>query len=104
MPTQGDLQRWLGRLFEYGPGLTSISSCAAGAKRLIRTLYDRHRFVIRRARQFCWIETGDFGVPPIYAFLRRGDRSIRGYKYKSISPKDSDGNLKGASKTGNRIR
>ncbi len=62
----------------------------------IRTLYDRHRFVVRgtlagskrttltRCRRIC-------------AF-RRGDRSIRGYKYKSISPKDDDGKLIGASK------
>ena len=62
----------------------------------IRTLYDRHRFVVRgnlagskrttltRCRRIC-------------AFAG-GDRSIRGYKYKSISPKDDDGKLIGASK------
>ncbi|MEG1874209.1 MAG: flagellar basal body rod C-terminal domain-containing protein, partial [Angelakisella sp.] len=31
-------------------------------------------------------------------FFAGGDRSIRGYKYKSISPEGSDGKLKGASK------
>ncbi|MDC8801793.1 BamA/TamA family outer membrane protein, partial [Klebsiella pneumoniae] len=63
----------------------------------IRTLYDRHRFVVRatlagskrttltRCRQIC-------------VFFAGGDRSIRGYKYKSISPKDDDGKLIGASK------
>ncbi|SUX70502.1 outer membrane protein assembly factor [Citrobacter braakii] len=46
-----------------------------------------------------WIETGDFDkVPPDLRFFAGGDRSIRGYKYKSISPEGSDGKLKGASK------
>jgi translocation and assembly module TamA len=36
-----------------------------------------------------WIETGDFDkVPPDLRFFAGGDRSIRGYKYKSISPKE----------------
>jgi translocation and assembly module TamA len=34
-----------------------------------------------------WIETGDFDkVPPDLRFFAGGDRSIRGYKYKSIAP------------------
>jgi translocation and assembly module TamA len=37
-------------------------------------------------------------VPPDLRFFAGGDRSIRGYKYKSISPKDDDGKLIGASK------
>lgn len=46
-----------------------------------------------------WIETNDFErVPPDLRFFAGGDRSIRGYKYKSISPKDDDGKLTGASK------
>ena len=31
-------------------------------------------------------------------FFAGGDRSIRGYKYKDISPRDDDGKLTGASK------
>lgn len=46
-----------------------------------------------------WIETNDFNkVPPSLRFFAGGDRSIRGYKYKSISPKGSDGKLTGASR------
>lgn len=37
-------------------------------------------------------------MPPDLRFFAGGDRSIRGYKYKSISPKDDDGKLIGASK------
>ncbi len=63
----------------------------------IRTLAQRHRFVVRGT--LGWIETSDFDkVPPDLRFFAGGDRSIRGYKYKSISPKDSDGKLLGASK------
>ena len=51
----------------------------SGAKRLIRTLYDKHRFVVRG--NLGWIETGDFDkVPPDLRFAG-GDRSICGYKY-----------------------
>lgn len=58
----------------------------------IRTLYDKHRFVMRG--NLGWIETGDFDkVPPDLRFFAGGDRSIRGYKYKSIAPKDDDGKL-----------
>ena len=63
----------------------------------IRTLYDRHRFVVRG--NLGWIEADNFSkVPPDLRFFAGGDRSIRGYKYKSISPKDDDGKLMGASK------
>ncbi|STQ46701.1 Outer membrane protein/protective antigen OMA87 [Ewingella americana] len=37
-------------------------------------------------------------MPPSLRFFAGGDRSIRGYKYKSLSPRDSDGKLTGASK------
>ena len=74
----------------------------SGHKRSIRTPYDRHRFVTRGT--LGWIETGDFDkVPPDLRFFAGGDRSIRGYKYKSIAPKYANGDLKGASKLINRI-
>ena len=37
-------------------------------------------------------------MPPSFRFFAGGDRSIRGYSYQSISPKDKKGKLKGASK------
>ncbi|WP_426575727.1 autotransporter assembly complex protein TamA [Xenorhabdus stockiae] len=63
----------------------------------VRTLRDKHRFVVRG--DLGWIETNQFErVPPDLRFFAGGDRSIRGYKYQKISPKDSDGKLTGASK------
>ncbi|MDF7670184.1 autotransporter assembly complex protein TamA [Orbaceae bacterium ESL0721] len=63
----------------------------------IRSLHKKHRFIARA--NFGLIEANDFDrVPPSFRFFAGGDRSIRGYSYNSISPKDSDGKLKGGSK------
>lgn len=63
----------------------------------IRTLADNHRFVARG--NFGWIETNEFKkVPPSLRFFAGGDRSVRGYKYKSISPVDDKDKLTGGSK------
>lgn len=97
MPTWGDSQRYSVDYSNTAWGSDVDFSVLQAQNVWIRTLYDRHRFVMRA--NLSWIETGDFDkVPPDLRFFAGGDRSIRGYKYKSISPKDSDGNLKGASK------
>lgn len=63
----------------------------------IRTYASKHRFVARA--EAGWLESSDFDkVPPSLRFFAGGDRSIRGYKYKSISPVDSEGKLTGASR------
>ncbi len=63
----------------------------------IRTVAERHRFVLRG--QIGWIEGDNFDrIPPSLRFFAGGDRSIRGYKYASLSPKDSEGKITGASK------
>ena len=97
MPTWGDSQRYS---LDYSNTMwgSDINFIVAQAQDVwIRTLYDRHRFVVRG--NLGWIEADDFNkVPPDLRFFAGGDRSIRGYKYKSISPKDDDGKLMGASK------
>jgi translocation and assembly module TamA len=63
----------------------------------IRTLGEKNRFVVRG--NLGWIETNDFNrVPPSLRFFAGGDRSIRGYKFRNISPRDSEGKLTGASR------
>lgn len=63
----------------------------------IRTLAEKHRFVVRG--NLGWMDTDSFNrVPPDLRFFAGGDRSIRGYKYKNVSPRDSDNKLTGASK------
>ena len=62
----------------------------------VRTYRWKHRFVVRGNAG--WIKTNAFEqVPPDLRFFAGGDRSVRGYDYKSISPTDSSGQLTGAS-------
>ncbi|ANI84820.1 autotransporter assembly complex protein TamA [Kosakonia oryzae] len=97
MPTWGDSQRYSVDYSNTAWG-SDVDFLVLQAQNVwIRTLYDRHRFVARG--NLGWIETGDFNrVPPDLRFFAGGDRSIRGYKYKSIAPRDDDGKLIGASK------
>ncbi|AGE84802.1 autotransporter assembly complex protein TamA [Cronobacter sakazakii] len=97
MPTWGDSQRYSIDYSDSAWG-SDVDFVVLQAQNVwIRTLYDKHRFVARG--NLGWIETNDFErVPPDLRFFAGGDRSIRGYKYKSISPKDDDGKLTGASK------
>ncbi|WHP80657.1 autotransporter assembly complex protein TamA [Edwardsiella anguillarum] len=97
MPTWGDTQRYSVDVSNRYWG-SSVDFAVFQAQNVwIRTLAERHRFVVRG--NLGWIETNDFNkVPPSLRFFAGGDRSIRGYKYKSISPRGSDGKLTGASR------
>ena len=97
MPTWGDSQRYSIDYSNTAWGSDVDFSVFQAQNVWIRTLYDRHRFV-HAAR---WA-----GLKPVISTKYRricvsspgGDRSIRGYKYKSIAPKYANGDLKGASK------
>ena len=97
MPTWGDSQRYSVDVSDTTWG-SDIDFVILQAQNVwIRTLAERHRFVLRG--NVGWIETNDFDrVPPDLRFFAGGDRSIRGYKYKDVSPRDSDDKLTGASK------
>jgi translocation and assembly module TamA len=63
----------------------------------IRSFHDYHRFIARANLGI--VDTNDFKrVPPSFRYFAGGDRSIRGYSYQSISPKDNKGKLLGASR------
>lgn len=95
MPRWGDSQRYtldVASTF-WGSDIDFVAFSAAGT--IIRTYARKHRFIGRG--NFGWIETNDFDqVPPDLRFFAGGDRSVRGYDYKSISPKDASGELTGA--------
>ena len=97
MPTWGDSQRYSIDVSDTTWG-SDVDFLIMQAQNVwIRTLADKHRFVARG--NLGWIETNNFEkVPPDLRFFAGGDRSIRGYKYKDISPRDDDGKLTGASK------
>lgn len=97
MPVWGDTQRYSIDVSDtlWGSDIDFVVFQAQNV--WIRTLAEKHRFVARG--NLGWIETNSFSrVPPSLRFFAGGDRSIRGYKYKSVSPRDSDGKLTGASK------
>ncbi|TCP91162.1 autotransporter secretion outer membrane protein TamA [Cricetibacter osteomyelitidis] len=63
----------------------------------IRTYAENHRIYIRG--EVGYLNTKDLTrIPPALRYFAGGDRSVRGYGYKKISPKDSDGKLIGASR------
>jgi translocation and assembly module TamA len=97
MPTWGDSQRYSLDISDTSWGSDVDFAVVQAQNVWIRTLGDSHRFITRG--NLGWIETNDFErVPPSLRFFAGGDRSIRGYKYKSLSPRDDNGKLTGASK------
>ncbi len=97
MPTWGDSQHYWLYVSDTTWG-SNIDFLIFQAQHVwIRTVAEKHRFVLRG--NFGWIGTNDFEkVPSDLRFFAGGDRSIRGYKYKNISPHDENGKLTGASK------
>ncbi len=62
----------------------------------IRSLNDNNR-VITRANAGAVVTDEFERVPPSLRFFVGGDNSVRGYAYKSISPRDTQGQLEGGS-------
>lgn len=60
----------------------------------IRTVAKNHRFISRV--EAGWLHTSNLDkIPPNLRFFAGGDRSVRGYGYKKIAPKNADGKLVG---------
>ncbi|VFP78598.1 Translocation and assembly module subunit TamA [Candidatus Erwinia haradaeae] len=63
----------------------------------IKTIKKRNRLIIHT--NFGWMKTHHFEkIPPDMRFFAGGNHSIRGYKYKELSPRDHNGKILGASK------
>ncbi|MDU8923468.1 autotransporter assembly complex family protein [Pasteurellaceae bacterium LIM206] len=63
----------------------------------IKTFAENHRFVLRG--EIGYLNTKELEkIPPALRFFAGGDKSVRGYGYKKISPKNSNGKLIGASR------
>ncbi|WP_338073450.1 autotransporter assembly complex family protein [Billgrantia kenyensis] len=93
-PTWGDRQRIA---FEYSD--TAWGSDAGflrmtGDTEWIRMFGDNLRFVTRLGLGA--IETDDFSqVPPSLRFFTGGDRSVRGYGYETLAPRNEEGLIRG---------
>ncbi len=96
-PTWGDAQRYGVDVAREG-FLSDVSFVRFTLHNAwVRTPWEGHRFVARAT--FGWLETDSFSrIPPDLRFFAGGDRSLRGYDYKSVSPTDSRGRLTGAKK------
>ncbi|MCX2961731.1 autotransporter assembly complex protein TamA [Rodentibacter caecimuris] len=63
----------------------------------IRTYAENHRIITRA--EIGYLHTKDINkIPPTLRFFAGGDRSVRGYGYKKISPKDHNNKLVGGSR------
>ncbi len=69
---------------------------AAGQAKWVRRILPRSR-VILRAEAGVALTEGFSELPPSVRFFAGGDASIRGYDFKSLGPKDADGNVIGGS-------
>jgi len=93
-PTWGDRQQLS---FEVSDGLWGSGADfvrLTGETQWIRMLGDDNRFVGRAG--FGAIDTSEFNdIPPSLRFFTGGDRSVRGYSYESLAPRNEEGELLG---------
>ncbi|MBR0572871.1 MULTISPECIES: autotransporter assembly complex protein TamA [Pasteurellaceae] len=62
----------------------------------VRTYYDNHRIYLRA--ELGYLKTKNFNrIPSALRFFAGGDNSVRGFSYKSISPRDKENKLIGGS-------
>lgn len=96
-PTWGDTQRLsldVGRKF-WASDVDFIRFQASTT--WIRTFADNHRVIGRL--ELGWLKTKALErIPPSLRFFAGGDRSVRGYGYKKIAPKNAQNKLVGGSK------
>nr|WP_201745073.1 autotransporter assembly complex family protein [Aidingimonas lacisalsi] len=93
-PSWGDRQRLA---FEYSDTLWGSDATFLRAtldSQWIRMIGDDTRLVGRTG--VGTIDTEDFSkIPPSLRFFTGGDRSVRGYSYESLAPRNDDGELRG---------
>lgn len=65
-----------------------------GRAKWLTTVFKRHRFIGRVEQGVIWVDKIK-NIPPSIRFFTGGDQTIRGYKYDSISPRDSSDQLVG---------
>ncbi|MGR2736977.1 autotransporter assembly complex protein TamA [Billgrantia sp. Q4P2] len=93
-PTWGDRQRITLEYSDTIWGSDADFLRMTGNTEWIRMLGDDLRFVTRLALGA--IETSDFSqVPPSLRFFTGGDRTVRGYGYETLAPRNEEGLLRG---------
>lgn len=93
-PSWGDRQRFAFEVSNGSWGSQADFLRMTGESQWIRMVGDDTRLVGRVG--FGAIETSDFSkIPPSLRFFTGGDRTVRGYAYESLSPRNEDGLLQG---------
>lgn len=93
-PLWGDRQQLSVEYSDTAWGSDAQFARLTGDTEWIRTIGDNNRFLARLSLGA--IETDDFDkLPPSLRFFAGGDRSVRGYSYESLSPRNEQGRLRG---------
>ena len=93
-PLWGDRQQLSIEYSDRAWGSDAKFTRLTGDTEWIRTIGNDNRFLARLS--IGAIETSDFDkIPPSLSFFAGGDRSVRGYSYKSLSPRNEKGRLRG---------
>lgn len=95
-PLWGDSQKltlnWGSKMWASNVNFYSAKASTAW----VRTFADNHRFYLRG--ELGYLKANQFErLTPTLRYFAGGDMSVRGFGYKSISPKDSQGKLTGGS-------
>ena len=96
-PVWGDSQRYSIDVSDTHWGSDVSFVIVQAQQTWLRTFGRNHRFILRGHAGWIWCDDFD-RLPPDLRFFAGGDQSVRGYDYKSIAPRDADGELIGASK------
>ncbi|AVI63450.1 autotransporter assembly complex protein TamA [Halomonas sp. GFAJ-1] len=93
-PLWGDRQQLSIEYSDTTWGSSAHFARLTGDTEWIRTIGNDNRFSARLS--IGAIETDDFDkLPPSLRFFAGGDRSVRGYSFESLSPKNEEGRLRG---------
>ena len=93
-PLWGDRQQLSIEYSDRAWGSDAKFTRLTGDTEWIRTIGNDNRFLARLS--IGAIETSDFDkLPPSLRFFAGGDRSVRGYSYESLSPRNEKGRLRG---------
>lgn len=93
-PLWGDRQQLSVEYSDTAWGSDAQFARLTGDTEWIRTIGEDNRFLARLSLGA--IETDDFDkLPPSLRFFAGGDRSVRGYSYESLSPRNEQGRLRG---------
>lgn len=93
-PLWGDRQQLSIEYSDTTWGSSAQFARLTGDTEWIRTIGNDNRFSARLS--IGAIETDDFDkLPPSLRFFAGGDRSVRGYSFESLSPKNEEGRLRG---------